>query len=94
MGTPPFDNAGPETSPGVSGVAARPVAPVSEGADDAFWSNTFHACALAAGFIAAGEGRLADSPYVKRLCYALYEAELAERSKGVTPIVGEPTDRS
>lgn len=41
-------------------------------ADD-FWSNRFHYCALAAGFIAASEGRLSDSLYVRELAYALYE---------------------
>jgi hypothetical protein len=41
---------------------------------DDFWSNRFHFCALAAGFIAVAEGRLADSTYVQRLCYDLYES--------------------
>ncbi len=40
---------------------------------DPFWQNRFHHCALAAGFIAASEGRLGDSLYVKELAYALYE---------------------
>lgn len=40
---------------------------------DDFWSNRFHYCALAAGFIAASEGRLADARYVRELAYALYE---------------------
>ena len=38
-----------------------------------FWSDRFHACALAAGFIAHGEGRLDDSEYVRQLAYSLYE---------------------
>lgn len=42
-------------------------------ADDEFWSNRFHACALAAGFIAAAEGRLDDSRYVRDLAYGMYE---------------------
>ena len=41
--------------------------------EDDFWSNRFHVCALAAGFFAASQGRLADSDYVKRLAYHLYE---------------------
>lgn len=42
-------------------------------ADD-FWSDRFHACSLAAGFIAAAEGRLEDSAYVKALAYGMYES--------------------
>jgi hypothetical protein len=41
--------------------------------DDDFWSNRFHHCALAAGFLAASEGRLDDSRYVQQLAYSLYE---------------------
>lgn len=41
--------------------------------DDDFWFNRFHWCALAAGFLAAREGRLEDSDYVRRLAYAFYE---------------------
>ncbi|HEV3005852.1 MAG TPA: hypothetical protein VGX78_15405 [Pirellulales bacterium] len=40
---------------------------------DDFWSDRFHYCALAAGYIAASEGRLDDSEYVRRLAYELYE---------------------
>ena len=40
---------------------------------DEFWSNRFHYCALAAGFIAASEGRLEDALYVRELAYTLYE---------------------
>ncbi len=40
---------------------------------DEFWSNRFHYCALAAGFIAAAEGRLHDSFYVRELAYRMYE---------------------
>lgn len=38
-----------------------------------FWNNRFHWCALAAGFLAASEGRLDDSFYVKDLAYSFYE---------------------
>jgi len=42
--------------------------------DDAeFWADRFHHCALVAGFLAAGAGRLADSRYVQRPAYRLYE---------------------
>jgi hypothetical protein len=41
--------------------------------DDEFWSNRFHCCALAAGFIAAIEGRLHDSYYVREMAYRMYE---------------------
>lgn len=40
---------------------------------DNFWKDRFHWCALAAGFLAASEGRLHDSDYVKRLTYEFYE---------------------
>jgi hypothetical protein len=46
---------------------------MTEESDEAFWSNRFHSCALAAGFLAASEGRLADSRYVQQLAYDLYE---------------------
>lgn len=39
-----------------------------------FWDNRFHWCALAAGFLAATEGRLDDSHYVKDLAYGFYES--------------------
>ncbi len=42
-------------------------------ASDPFWQDRFHCCALAAGFIAASEGRLADALYVRELAYSLYE---------------------
>jgi len=35
--------------------------------------TAFHWCALAAAFVAAGEGRLHDSAYAKQLTYDLYE---------------------
>lgn len=38
-----------------------------------FWDNRFHWCALAAGFIAAIEGKLRDSLYVRELAYSMYE---------------------
>ena len=37
------------------------------------WRNSFHWCALAAGFLAVSEGRLADARYVRDLTYAWYE---------------------
>jgi hypothetical protein len=40
---------------------------------DEFWSNRFHYCALAAGFIAASENRLHDALYVRDLAYSLFE---------------------
>jgi hypothetical protein len=43
--------------------------------DDLFWSsNRFHWCALAAGFLAASEGRLDDSLYVRELAYHFFES--------------------
>lgn len=38
-----------------------------------FWFDRFHWCALAAGFMAAAEGRLDDSKYVRELTYRWYE---------------------
>lgn len=38
-----------------------------------FWSNRFHWCALAAGFLAASEGWLHDSERVRRLADEWYE---------------------
>jgi hypothetical protein len=40
---------------------------------DDFWTNRFHCCALAAGFIAASEGRLNDSRYVRDVAYRMFE---------------------
>jgi len=37
-------------------------------------NDPFHWCALAAGSIAAEDGRLDDSEYVRQLTYAMYEA--------------------
>ena len=42
--------------------------------DDDFWRTRFHWCALAAGFLAASEGRLHDSRYVQRLANEFYES--------------------
>lgn len=47
---------------------------------DNFLDDLFHRAALAAGFIAHAEGRLADSEYVKRLCYQMYEEDLASKN--------------
>jgi hypothetical protein len=49
---------------------------------DDFGSDRFHWCALAAGFLAASEGRLDDSEYVRRLAYQWYEeGAFAEEAK-------------
>ncbi len=40
---------------------------------DEFWSNRFHWRALAAGFLAASEGRLDDSAYVRKLAYEFFD---------------------
>jgi hypothetical protein len=40
---------------------------------DDFWSDPFHWCALGAAFLAASEGRLDDSAYVKELAYRWHE---------------------
>ncbi len=40
---------------------------------DDFWENRFHWCALAAGFLAAAEGRQNDDEYIKKLAYEFYE---------------------
>jgi glycine/D-amino acid oxidase-like deaminating enzyme len=42
--------------------------------NEPFWDNRFHWCALAAGFLAASEGRLDDSLYVKDLAHGFYES--------------------
>jgi hypothetical protein len=39
----------------------------------AFWDNRFHWCALAAGFLAVTEDRLAGSDYVRDLTYRMFE---------------------
>jgi hypothetical protein len=51
---------------------------------DDFWSDRFHWCALAAGFLAASEGRLTDSAYVKRFADEFYNegAFMAEAKSG------------
>jgi hypothetical protein len=50
------------------------------------WSERFHWCALAAGFIAVLEGRLQDSYYVRELAYEMYEdgafADRVQSEKG------------
>lgn len=53
-----------------------------------FWGNRFHWCALAAGFLAASEGRLDDSLYVRELAYSFYEeGAFHDRVKHEKPIV-------
>jgi hypothetical protein len=64
---------------------------------DDFWSDRFHWCALAAGFMAASEGRLDDSAYVKRLAYELFEdgafaKEAKARKSASQPIVHPSID--
>ena len=50
--------------------------------DDIF-DNRFHWCALAAGFLAANEGRLHEREYVRELAYRWYEAgAFADRLTG------------
>jgi hypothetical protein len=38
-----------------------------------FWSNRFHWCALAAGFLAGSEGRIDDPRYVQELAYHFFD---------------------
>jgi hypothetical protein len=45
----------------------------SETFDCPVWGNRFNWCALAAGFLAAAEGRIEDSRYVQKLAYELFE---------------------
>jgi hypothetical protein len=40
---------------------------------DPFWNDAFHWCVLAAGFLAASEGRLQDSEYVRELAYQWFK---------------------
>lgn len=50
------------------------------------WSDRFHWCALAAGFIAASEDRLHDSQYVRDLAYRMYEeGAFRDRVRAVIP---------
>ena len=54
---------------------------------DPFWSDRFHLCALAAGFLAASEGRLDDSGYVKGLAYGMFESgAFAGRAQSPAPV--------
>jgi hypothetical protein len=55
-----------------SSPAAKPDPFRATPAEDSFWSDRFHACALAAGFLAAAEGRLSDSAYVREIAYHLF----------------------
>ena len=52
---------------------------------DEFWADRWHWCALAAGFIAAQEGSLADSQHVREIAYRLYEGG-AFRDCGQQPL--------
>jgi hypothetical protein len=54
--------------------------------EDPFWSDRFHFCALAAGFIAAAEGRLDESLYVREMAYSFYkEGAFRERATQTGP---------
>jgi hypothetical protein len=58
---------------------------------DDFWSNRFHYCALAAGFLAAGEGLLDDSRYIRELAYTLYESGcFKDRVPSLEEVSGPP----
>lgn len=65
---------------------------------DAFWADRFHWCTLAAGFIAASEGRLQDSDYVRQLAYqGFQEGSFAEEARGrkvASKPAANPTDES
>lgn len=50
-----------------------------------FWDNRFHWCALVGGFLAAAEGRLDDSRYVRELVYGLYEGGAFREANSRTP---------
>jgi hypothetical protein len=60
---------------------------------DQFWANRFHACALAAGFIAFHEGRLDDSRYVKALAYELFESGAFQSREMLIPRVIDASDQ-
>jgi hypothetical protein len=54
------------------------------------WNDRFHWCALAAGFLAASEGKLGDSEYCKRLTYEFYEAgAFRDRVPPANPVPSE-----
>jgi hypothetical protein len=53
---------------------------------DDFWQNRFHWCALAAGFLAASEGCLADSRYVRKLAYEFYETGAFKDREKASPL--------
>ena len=67
--------------------------------DDPVWGNRFHWCSLAAGFLAATEGRLGDSRYVRQLAYEFFETGafqdriLSPRSRSTSPF-SSPIARS
>lgn len=61
---------------------------------DLVWSNRFHWCAVAAGFIAHAESRLDESSYVKELAYEMYESgAFRDRITSSSQAV-DPTDQS
>lgn len=53
----------------------------SEALDPEFWSDPFHACALAAYAEASETGRHLDSQYVKQLAYKNYDQLRKEEGK-------------
>ncbi len=57
---------------------------------DPFSHDRFHWCALAAGFIAAAEGRLDDSRYVQRVAYEFYESGAFRDRVPPSPGIGQP----
>ncbi len=59
---------------------------------DGFWDDPFHACALAAGFLAHAEGRLGDAEHVRRLAFGLYGRELAAKARRRREGRDEPPD--
>jgi len=59
-----------------------------------FWSDRFHWCALAAGFVAAAEGWIHDSERVKRLAYQWYaEGAFRDEQRAKEQAVHRPGKR-
>lgn len=54
------------------------------------FQDRWHWCALAAGFLAAAEGRLEDSAYVRELAYRFYEEGAFADRVGPPQRAGEP----
>ncbi len=65
----------------------------SEKIDCLVWENRFNWCALAAGFLAASEGRIDDSRYVRELAYELFETgAFRDRVPSGSPSSSQATD--